>query len=143
VSKTKKQLWTMLIGPTAGVKGIAPRDSNVSADEELRYNLGVTSPAQGPDGTLYIGHADGLYAVDPAKHQVKWAYGSASVVSSPAVGADGTVYFGAMDGYLYAVKNGVLVWQVKTKGQVNSSPAIGVDGTVYAMSDDGNLYSVK
>jgi outer membrane protein assembly factor BamB len=141
--KTKNQLWTMTIGPTKGVKGLAPRNGSVNADEELRYNLGVTSPAEGPDGTIYIGHADGLYAVDPVKHTVKWGYGTASVVSSPAVGADGTVYFGSMDGYIYAVKDGKMRWSVKTDGQVNSSPAIGVDGTIYAMSDDGFLYAVK
>ncbi len=140
---TKKQLWSVLIGPTKGVKGVPPLSANVSADEELRYNLGVSSPAQGPDGTIYLGHADGLYAIDPVKHSVKWAYGTGSVVSSPAVGADGTVYFGSMDGYLYAVKNANLVWQVKAGGQVNSSPAIGADGSVYAMSDDGYLYAVK
>jgi outer membrane protein assembly factor BamB len=143
LSATKTKLWETVIGPSAAKKGLAPLSANVSADEELRYNLGVTSPAQDKAGNIYIGHADGLYALEPVKGAVKWGYGTASVVSSPAVGADGRVYFGSMDGYVYAVKGGNLVWQVKTGGQVNSSPAIGADGTVYAMSDDGYLYAIK
>ena len=142
---TKTQLWTKLIGPTAvGPGAIKPLDSHVNADEEIRYNLGTSSVAQGPDGTLYVGHADGLYALDPKnKGATKWGIGTGPVVSSPAVGADGRVYFGSMDGNLYAVKAGAIVWQVKTGGQVNSSPAIGADGSVFAMSDDGSLYTVK
>jgi outer membrane protein assembly factor BamB len=141
--RTKKSVWTRTIGPTVGKKGIKPRDNRVNADEELRYNVGVSSPAMGLDGTIYVGHADGLYALDGATGKVKWSYGAASVVSSPAVGKDGTVYFGSMDGNLYAIKDGAFRWQVLTGGQVNSSPAIGDDGTIYAMSDDGYMYAVK
>lgn len=140
---TKKKVWSALIGPTGATKGIAPKNANVNADEDVRYNLGVTSPAQGPDGTIYIGHADGLYAIEPLKGAIKWGVGAGNVVSSPAVGADGRVYFGSQDGYVYCVKGGNVVWQVKTGQQVNSSPAIGADGTVYAMSDDGSLYAIK
>jgi hypothetical protein len=142
---TKTQLWTKLIGPTSvGPGAIKPLDSHVNPEEEIRYNLGTSSVAQGPDGTLYVGHADGLYALDPKnKGATKWGIGTGPVVSSPAVGADGRVYFGSMDGNLYAVKAGAIVWQVKTGGQVNSSPAIGADGSIFAMSDDGSMYIVK
>jgi outer membrane protein assembly factor BamB len=140
---TKKSIWTTLIGPTTGKKGLKPRDSNVNADEELRYNVGVSSPAMGLDGTIYVGHADGLYAIDGSNGKVKWSVGAASVVSSPAVGKDGTVFFGSMDGYIYAVKDGTIKWQYKTGNQVVSSAAIGSDGSVYFMSDDGYMYALK
>ncbi|MBS2024054.1 MAG: PQQ-binding-like beta-propeller repeat protein [Deltaproteobacteria bacterium] len=140
---TKQQVWTNKLTIT-GKKGIAPASSSVNTDEDLRYNLAASSPAQGPDGTIYIGSADGLYAFEPAKGLFKWAVNTASVVSSPAVGADGRVYFGSQDGYLRAVNpDGSIAWQVKTGQQLNSSPAIGADGTVYAMGDDGYLWAVK
>jgi len=141
--RSKTSTWTTTIGASTGKKGLAPRNSNVNADEELRYGVGVSSPAIGLDGTIYVGHADGLYALDGKTGKVKWSVGMASAVSSPAVGKDGTVYVGSMDGYLYAVKDGTIRWTYKTGGQVNSSPAIGADATIYVMSDDGFMYAIK
>jgi outer membrane protein assembly factor BamB len=120
------------IGPTSGTnRGFSERFS-------------LSSPAQGPDGTIYIGHADGLYALDGATGAVKFHIPGATVASSPAVGADGTIYYGAMDGRLTAASpQGNVLWQVQTGGQVNSSPAIGADGAVFVASDDGYLYAVE
>jgi outer membrane protein assembly factor BamB len=140
----KKQLWVTNLGPTRPKPGLPP-GPGVAGDyaDSTHYRSGITSPAVGPDGTLYVGHCDGLFALDPKTGKFKWGVGMAEVVSSPAVGRDGTVYVGSMDGNLYAISPaGAVKWQVKTKGQLNSSPAIGADGTVYAMSDDGYLYAV-
>ncbi|MBS2024055.1 MAG: choice-of-anchor D domain-containing protein [Deltaproteobacteria bacterium] len=141
-----KQLWTVQLGPVAPVPGLAP-GLDIPPDDSaaLFYRAGISSPTVGPDGTVYIGFADGLYAIDPSSGgKVKWGVGMASVYSSPAVSKDGTIYVGSSDGYLYAVTPaGSVRWQYKTKGQVNSSPAIGADGTIYAMSDDGSLYAIK
>ena len=141
--RTRKLKWTTTLGPTVGKKGLKPRDNRVNADEELRYGVGVSSPALGLDGTIYVGHADGLYALNGTNGVRKWNYGMASVVSSPAVGKDGTVYVGSMDGFIYAIKDNTLSWAHKTDGQVNSSPAIGADATIYAISDDGFMYAIK
>jgi outer membrane protein assembly factor BamB len=140
----QKQLWVASLGPTKPKTGLPP-GPGVASDyaDSTHYRSGITSPAVGPDGTIYVGHCDGLFAVDPKSGKFKWGVGMAEVVSSPAVGKDGTIYVGSMDGNLYAITPaGSVKWQVKTGGQLNSSPAIGADGTVYAMSDDGYLYAV-
>lgn len=140
----QKQLWMTTLGPTAPVPGL-PAGAGLAADyaDALHYRSGITSPAVGPDGTIYVGHCDGLYALDPAAGKFKWGVGMSEVVSSPAVGKDGTIYVGSMDGKLHAISPaGVEKWAVKTKGQLNASPAIGADGTVYVTSDDGYLYAV-
>jgi outer membrane protein assembly factor BamB len=139
-----KQRWMATLGPSEPKPGLSP-GGGLPADypDSLHYRSGITSPAVGPDGTIYVGHCDGLFALDPATGKHKWGVGMAEVVGSPAVGKDGTIYSGSMDGKLHAIApDGTEKWAVKTKGQLNSSPAIGADGTVYAMSDDGWLYAV-
>ena len=135
----------MEVSPNPPRPGLTPGGGLPGNDDDsLHYRSGITSPALGPDGTLYMGHVDGLYALEQATGRLKWGVGMGSVVSSPAVGADGTVHVGSSDGYLYAITPaGKVRWQFKTAGQVNSSPAIGADGTVYVASDDGYVYAVK
>ncbi len=102
-----------------------------------------SSPAVGPDGTVYIGSSDGyLYAVSPAG-TLKWRHPTGGQVwSSAAVANDGTVYFGSNDSCLYAVNAaGALKWRYQTDGPVGSSPAIAADGSVYVGSNDGYLYA--
>jgi outer membrane protein assembly factor BamB len=103
-----------------------------------------SSPAAGPDGTIYFGSNDNnLYAVTPdGKQKWKFATGGA-VTSSPALGTDGTIYFGSWDKNLYAVTpDGKLKWKFATGDLVLSSPAVGGDGTIYVGSNDRNLYAV-
>ena len=115
-----------------------------------------SSPAVGPDGTIYIGSEDKyLYAVEPDGDR-KWRYQTqverwwpsyekgGSVKSSPAISSDGTIYFGSEDNALYAVRpDGSLKWLRVTGGDVSSSPAIDSNGVVYVGSTDGNLYAVQ
>jgi len=108
-----------------------------------------SSPAIGPDGTIYVGSEDGtLYAVDPGAdpedNPKSFFLTSDSIFSSPAVAPDGTIYIGSDDGNLYAISpNGEEKWRFQTGGSVFSSPAIGPDGTIYVGSDDGNLYAIN
>ena len=139
-----KQLWMATLGPSEPKPGLTP-GGGLPADyaDSLHYRSGITSPAVGPDGTIYVGHCDGLFALDSATGKYQWGVGMAEIVGSPAVGKDGTIYTGSADGLLRAIApDGTEKWAVKTKGQLNSSPAIGADGTVYAMSDDGYLYAI-
>ena len=105
-----------------------------------------SSPAIGPDGTIYVGSSDSsLYAVNP-DGTLKWRYltGERRVRSSAAIGSDGTVYFGSDDNYLYALNpDSTLKWRYQTGGNVHASPAIGSDGTVYFGSDDDYLYALN
>ncbi len=147
----RHESWHLDLPRTKGVRGL-PSGAGLSEQEEadaVAWRSGITSPAVGPDGTIYVGHLDGIYAVQntptgAVEHgRVLWSLSTAQIVGSPAVGADGRVYFGSTDGFLYCAKDGNLIWQVKTSGQLNSSPAIGADGTVFAVSDDGWLYAVR
>lgn len=105
----------------------------------------ASTPAVGPDGTVYVGcQDDALYALAPDGTK-RWELRCGDDVdSSPAIGPDGTVYVGSDDHKLYALgPGGAVRWAVTTGGAVRSSPALGADGTVYVGSFDGALYAVR
>jgi outer membrane protein assembly factor BamB len=117
-----------------------------------RYQIkeGVTSsnyssPAIGPDGTIYVGSQDSyLYAVN-GDGTLKWRFPTGGVVrSSPAIAPDGTIYVGSYDNRLYALDpNGTVKWFYVTGGNVPSSPAIASDGTIIFGSSDGFIYALN
>jgi len=127
---------------------IRPPDTLLKWRLQLAAGVGLdvySSPAIGPDGTVYVGSPDGaLYAVN-ADGVLKWSYESGrDVESSPAIAADGTIYVGSDDDYLYAINSdGVLEWSYESGRDVESSPAIAADGTVYFSSRDGYLYALN
>ncbi len=108
-----------------------------------------SSPAIGPDGTIYFCASQDsqyvLYALDPDGTK-KWdfkTYGGPES-SSPCIGNEGTIYFGSPDGNFYALNpTGSLKWKFKTGDIISSSPAIGFDGTIYFTSQDGNFYALN
>ena len=106
-----------------------------------------SSPAIGPDGTVYVGSYDKkLYAINGKTGVKLWEFETGDKVrSSPALGSDGTVYVGSHDNKLYALngKTGIKLWEFETGGDVYSSPAISSDGTVYIGSDNNKLYAIK
>jgi outer membrane protein assembly factor BamB len=115
---------------------------------EFETGAGVySSPAIGPDGTVYVGSRDGkLYAINGKSGVKLWEFKTGDqVYSSPAIGSDGTVYVGSADKKLYAIngKTGVKLWEFETGDDVDSSPAIGSDGTVYVGSRDKKLYAIN
>ncbi|MCL6581240.1 MAG: PQQ-binding-like beta-propeller repeat protein [Firmicutes bacterium] len=105
-----------------------------------------TSPALGPDGTIYVATAAGkLHAFSRAGEQ-KWAVEVAGPVhTSPAVAEDGTVYLGAADGRLHAFyPGGWEKWSLRLgEAILVGGPSIGHDGTVYVSARDGQLYAVS
>ena len=111
-------------------------------------DLVTSSPAIGPDGTVYVGSHDGmLYAFDGMNGSVKWTFQTNDDIrfNSPTLSADATVYIGSYDGALYALdsNDGSLRWQFSTGGVISgSSAAIGWDGTVYFGSHDKSLYAL-
>jgi outer membrane protein assembly factor BamB len=105
-----------------------------------------SSPAIGPDGTIYVGTGDAksIHALYP-NGTLKWVFYTNHVVySSPAIGDDGIVYCGSHDTYLYALypNNGTLKWKYQTGNWIRVSPCIGDDGTIFVVSLDGYLHAV-
>ncbi|WP_159433091.1 outer membrane protein assembly factor BamB family protein [Thiohalospira halophila] len=105
-----------------------------------------SSPAVGPDGTVYVGSDDDhVYALNPDDGSEKWSFGTGGAVrSSPAIGADGTIYIGSYDNKVYALDpdTGDKEWSFETDNSVLASPAVSADGTVYIGSTDHHLYAL-
>jgi len=119
---------------------------NVSSFE-WRFNTGgviESSPALGPDGTIYVGSDSGaMFGINPDGTQ-KWRYQTGGrITSSPAVYSN-TVIFGSEDSFVYKVDadTGQKIWQFDTYGEIYSSPAIDKSGNIYIGSCDYNLYAI-
>ena len=122
----------------------------VNPDGSLKWSFdtgdGVeSSPAIGPDGTVYFGSYDHhLYAVaDTGSAGVlQWKFPTGGTVDgSPTVDRDGVVYFGSRDSNIYALHaDGTVKWSFPTSGDIESSPTIDHNGYLYIGGFDGNLY---
>jgi len=105
----------------------------------------TTTPAIGPDGTIYVTSRDAYaYALRPDGTKL-WDFDTfSSILSSPALAADGTIYFGSHDNQFYAVNaDGSLQWSFAAEDFVPASPVISEDGHVYFGSRDNHLYAIK
>jgi outer membrane protein assembly factor BamB len=124
----------------------------INPDGTLKWKFAMndgaeSSPAIGPDRTIYVGSYDGyLYAIaDSGTEGIsKWKFPTGGAIDgSPAVDACGNIYVGSHDSTLYALNpDGTLRWSFKTNGAIESSPAIGNNGILYFGSFDGNLYAL-
>ena len=130
---------------------------NPDGTEKWRFPTGpgrtgavYSSPAIGPQGTIYVGIGDDtdgyVYAISPDGNE-RWRLGSIGAVrSSPAIGRDGTIYAASWDGHLYAVDpSGAERWKFQGAGALVSSPAIGASGTIYVGGGDaaeGRVYAL-
>lgn len=142
------RLYVGADGDSAGGRLYVLTDNGTTATKfaETTTTAAVqSSPAVGPDGSVYVGCNDNNLYAFAADGTVRWRFPTGGpVVSSPAVGADGIVYFGSRDTRIYAVRdeggsNRTQVWTVRTGAEVLASPAIGSDGTLYTPSLDGSL----
>ena len=112
----------------------------VNPDGTLKWYLPIatngSSPAVGPDGTIYLGSTESkIYALNP-DGTIQWSYFIGSPIwCSPAVGSNGIITVGALDGYLYGfMRGGSLLWSFNTGNAIVSSPVKGADGTSYVFS---------
>jgi outer membrane protein assembly factor BamB/subtilisin family serine protease len=125
---------------------LAPAAWEYPAGDEV-----TSSPAVGPDGTLYFGagstqgHDTKVYAVT-STGGARWTFTAGAngiITASPAVGSDGTVYVGGSDKILYALNGstGAKLWSFTATSEISSTPAIAADGTIY-FRDDTHLYAL-
>jgi outer membrane protein assembly factor BamB len=137
----------------------AAGELRAQADGSLRWPLKTgstsqfpfveSSPAVGPDGTIYVGvgydttpQTGAVFAIDRNGNlKVPKPFLTPEPVnSSPIVAPDGkTIYVGCEDGNLYALNPDLTKkWVSHADGNsfVYSSPAIGADGTIYFCSGD-------
>lgn len=102
------------------------------------------SPAQGRDGTIYVG-ADqgGLHAITP-EGELRWRSTiRAPVRAAPVVGADGVVVVGSYDGSLYAVEpDGGVRWQLPTGSPIHAAATLDPAGRLFVGGRDEHLYAL-
>ena len=117
-----------------------------------RFKTGAdvdSSPAIGPDGTIFVGSDDGkIYAIDPVNGtELDHFKTGGRLQSSPSIDDNGIVYIGSEDGKVYAFRfqsgRFALKWAepFNTGAPVFSTPAIGPDGTIYVGSGNGTLHA--
>ena len=106
------------------------------------------APTVAPDGTIYVGSADGWFYAFNSDGSPKWSHPTFGYIdtSSAALAEDGTVYFGSTDGMFYALNPAGLVLWVHDLGagvSVSNSAALAVDGTIYLKAGDGFLHALR
>jgi outer membrane protein assembly factor BamB len=133
-----------LLGPNFPSGAPAPEDVAVWTG----FDKVKSSPTIAPDGTIYVGVAWSVCAIDPTVSngvlEDLWAplpptprcrrlVADASP-SSAAIAADGTMYIGDRGNTLNAFKpDGTIKWRYRngSEGDLKTSPVIGPDGTIY------------
>ncbi len=114
----------------------------------------VSSPAVGPDGTVYFGLEIGsetsiitrgrLYAISPSGSE-KWVYDTDDWVdAAPLISPDGRIYFGDWDGMFYCLdaETGAEVWSIDAGAFIVGSAAQGPDGTLYVGTGESLLLAI-
>ncbi|UCE20591.1 MAG: PQQ-binding-like beta-propeller repeat protein [Gemmatimonadota bacterium] len=124
------------VNPNGTLKWVFPMDDGAES-----------SPALGPDGTIYIGSYDGhLYAIrdEGNRGALQWKFSTGGWIDGcPTVDGCGVIYVGSRDSTVYAINpDGTLRWSFSTGGEIESSPTIDDRGILYIASFDGNLYAL-
>jgi len=124
----------------------------IRPDGSLKWKFAMgdgaeSSPAIGPDGTIYVGSYDSnLYAIEDKGDfgALKWKFPTGGWVDgSPTVDGCGTIYFGSRDSTLYALNpDGSVRWSFPAGGEIESSPTIDGQGILYITTFAGELYAL-
>jgi outer membrane protein assembly factor BamB len=139
---------TLIIALTLCIRSAAAELHYYAATNLWQAEIGhgsQSSPALGPDGTIYVTSWRGeLLAFHPdGNPRWRFRFGLQSV-ATPAVTSVGDVVFGARDKRIYSVTaTGLKRWEFRTAGWVDASAAIGLDDSVYVGSWDKKFYAVN
>jgi outer membrane protein assembly factor BamB len=113
-----------------------PGPADCPLEKTWCYGTIETSPAVGPDGTIYIGRGDGvLRAVNP-NGTLKWTFetipntkGRGQIIGSPAVSEDGVIYFGTIANLLGAGYGNNVFYAINPDGTLKwTYPADAAEG---------------
>ena len=126
----------------AQVSIVAVAPGSVKNVQYIGYGA-MSSPAIGPDGTVYVGSYDHYYRAFNQDGTQKWHCRLENATSSPAIGPDGTIYV-TSDSFLYALNPDCTPkWRYVIHGSVRCCPAVGPKGTVYVGSyRGGGVYAI-
>ena len=102
------------------------------------------STSIGPDGTIYFGSAQTLFAIGPGGHE-KWRktfdVWEGYKIGTPVISSEGTIYI-SIAGSVYAINpDGQIIWSSAGAYHNRLSAALGPDGTLY-IPDSRYLYAV-
>lgn len=134
-------------GRENGHSGRSPYLGPQAASAAWSFQAGpavYSSPAIGPDQTVYFGSDNGkLYALGQ-EGDLRWAYQAGGAIrTGVALGNDGALYFGSLDHALYALSaEGGLLWTFPTGNEIDATPIVAPDGSVYFVSVDGQFYAL-
>lgn len=150
IDESREQLYVQ--GDEA-VTALSTDDGSKSWSIELddEDSTGSSSPAIGPDGTVYFGFDEGLAAIEPDAGDVIWTFEELdefdmgeddAVLGGIVVDGDGTIYFNSNRGTVFAIDDdGEELWRRHEEvavrdlslsiGGLHSNPALGDDGILY------------
>lgn len=104
------------------------------------YNEAVwrTSPAIGPDETIFLAHQQFLYFLNSHGDVIWFLQLPIGQLGFPAIGADGAVYIGGFNPpELFAIGfDGKLRWQIRTSNRLQGSVVLDAAGVLYFCDSD-------
>jgi outer membrane protein assembly factor BamB len=108
-----------------------------------RLEAAPSTPALGPDGTVYVGTEDfgrPLYALDPRTGAITGTVALSDPVHAITVLENGTLYVTSERGFLYALQPDLREhWRVPL-GMAAAAPVVGRDGTIYVVAPGLQAY---
>lgn len=110
-----------------------------------------SSPALGPDGTVYFTAGARIFALDGRTGAQRWVASAARTISSPALGPNGTLYAGGTEdspsraAVLLAFESATgnrrwSRWATNDLPELLASPALTRDGTLLFITRDASAY---
>ncbi|HUL35032.1 MAG TPA: PQQ-binding-like beta-propeller repeat protein [Candidatus Eisenbacteria bacterium] len=138
-------IFSLLVLASCGKKAVP---AEASKGPHVKWSVrsagtGVSHPAIGPDGTIYIGTSVGVQAFSPSGSEL-WRVRFAAP-GTPVISSDGTLYFESSYGFVLGVSSaGQLVWQPKLGlSGFHAPPAIAPDASLYYVNTASDIYAFQ